>query len=252
MVSDPRCLPHWLLYSIPTDATRLLSLPSVFPPTTWLSWEKLVWTNPCDACNSISALPLCLCGVLASNGVIRGLRKLDWRDSAPLLYELGGSYATLGLRGLVLKHLGDLFDSWGYSYLDTHLSPDSQVIRSCARGDMDSQPWDSKRVRVTVSEKSMSVSSESLALSVSEDAQKTSRREWETYGLMAPIVDFTAKGPKPNSKPHPLLSQLLRDGPSRVLTDENSSDARSSEKTLFRWIHVPVNKMDWAQVILHL
>ena len=117
---------------------------------------------------------------------------------------------------------------------------------------MYSKPWDSKKVRVTVSEKSMSVSSGSLAPSVSDDAQKTSQREWETYGLLAPIVDFTTKGPKSISRPHPLLSQLLRDGPSRVLSDENYSVAPSSESALFRWIHVPVNKMDWAQVILHL
>ena len=115
---------------------------------------------------------------------------------------------------------------------------------------MDSVPWDSKKVRVTISEKSIqSISSENLALSIPENVgKKTSETEWETYGLMAPIVDFTAKGPRSTNKPHPQLSQLLRDGPSKVLNYDKSIDSPNLERTLYRWIHVPVNKMDWAQV----
>lgn len=122
---------------------------------------------------------------------------------------------------------------------------DLQVIDA-----MDSVPWDSKRVRVTISKKSIqSTSSDNLAPSTPENvSKKTSETEWETYGLMAPIVDFTAKGPKSTNKPHPQLSQLLRDGPSKVLNYEKPIEPPNSERTLFRWIHVPVNKMDWAQV----
>ena len=101
-------------------------------------------------------------------------------------------------------------------------------------------------MRVAVSERSMdSISSEKLAASVSEnDSPQTSDGSWETFGLMAPIVNFTADGPKPDNEPYPKLNQLLRDGPSKILSDRSSSYSMPSERPLFRWIHVPVNKMD--------
>jgi hypothetical protein len=115
---------------------------------------------------------------------------------------------------------------------------------------MDSAQWDSKKMRVTISEKSIhSTSSSNLVASTSENGEeRRADREWETYGLMAPIVDFTKEGPKPNSKPYPQLSQILRNGPSKVLKEQKSSAAVTSNDILFRWIHIPVNKMDWAQV----
>ena len=102
---------------------------------------------------------------------------------------------------------------------------------------MDSVPWDSKKVQVTISEKSIqSSSSENLAPSTPESVgEKTSETEWETYGLMAPIVDFTAKGLGSVNRPHPQLSQLLRDGPSKVLNYQEPIYSPNLERTLFRW-----------------
>jgi hypothetical protein len=100
---------------------------------------------------------------------------------------------------------------------------------------MDSIPWDSKKVRITISEKSIgSISSENLAPSTTENGgQRDSDKKWETCGLMAPVVAFPKDGPIPDSKPYPQLSQLLRDGPSKVRSDCISTASIAPEKILF-------------------
>lgn len=75
----------------------------------------------------------------------------------------------------------------------------------------------------------------------------------ETFNLIAPIVEFNEKGKplKPVDKAsHPQLSALLVKGasPSEVLRKYEKEEVHKAGA--FRWIHVPVTKMDWAQVAL--
>lgn len=58
-----------------------------------------------------------------------------------------------------------------------------------------------------------------------------------TFGLTAPIIDFVGElSNEPKCFEHP-LSKILR-GPIPP----------SSPGTKFRWIHIPVNHMGWAEV----
>ena len=100
--------------------------------------------------------------------------------------------------------------------------------------------WDSKKVDFTVSE----ISEKSPGNMTCVCPSFT-----ETFNLIAPIVNFNAAGSKPqNILPYPKLSQLLTSDakPSKISGGLNHSSGKPS----FRWIHVPVNKMDWARVYI--
>jgi hypothetical protein len=116
---------------------------------------------------------------------------------------------------------------------------------------MDSTSWESKKTEVIISETSIgATSSEKLALSVSDTLNEQFPRDdkWETFGLIAPIVDFMKDGSIPNEIPYPKLGELLDDGPSKIMNDLRRENSVSMKQPAFRWIHVPINKMDWVQV----
>jgi len=119
---------------------------------------------------------------------------------------------------------------------------------------MDSASWKSK-TDVIISETSVdNASSEKLALSVSDtlNQQFSTNDKWETFGLIAPIVDFMEDGSIPNEIPYPKLGELLDDGPSKIMNDLRRENSVSIRPPAFRWIHVPINKMDWVQVCQNL
>lgn len=75
----------------------------------------------------------------------------------------------------------------------------------------------------------------------------------ETFNLIAPIVEFGEDGLTSRSVAYPQLSLLLKEGasgvPSKILKDLTEEKLyHPPKKAVFRWIHVPVNKMDWAEV----
>jgi hypothetical protein len=101
--------------------------------------------------------------------------------------------------------------------------------------------WDTeKQPIVTVSEKTDDFPGSSSCVLPSFE---------ETFGLIAPIVEFNEHGRPACNSSHPQLKDLLVEGasPSEVLRKHEGKNLH--QPGAFRWIHVPVTKMDWAQVI---
>ena len=58
-----------------------------------------------------------------------------------------------------------------------------------------------------------------------------------TFGLVAPIVDFDKDLGVRLLEPHIPLNDII-----------TGSIPPTSPETLFRWIHIPINHMGWAEV----
>jgi hypothetical protein len=98
------------------------------------------------------------------------------------------------------------------------------------------------------------------SVEVSEASDESHRHDYcvlpsftETFNLIAPIVEFGEDGLTSKSVAYPQLSLLLKEGangvPSKILKDlAEEKHYQPPEKPAFRWIHIPVNKMDWAEV----